>query len=181
MKIMEEQLFQKGCLPTKLKLLMLCACTTILKSPYMHTVYSITLEQGVSEKELIEATSIALLLGSTQLLQKYKLVLFHSIREHSGNISEYEDEDMFFSQNNSEVNKKFSHFYASVYRNGLLSPREKELIALAVSLSVRCVTCIDSHTNKARIHGATDEEISEAKEVGAHMLGVRFDKNQIAL
>lgn len=44
----------------------------------------------------------------------------------------------------------------------LLGPKVRELIALAVAVTVRCDGCIVTHTDAALKHGATKEEIVEA-------------------
>lgn len=44
----------------------------------------------------------------------------------------------------------------------LLGAKTRELIALAVAVSVRCDGCIASHAEAAFKHGATREEIAEA-------------------
>ncbi len=44
----------------------------------------------------------------------------------------------------------------------LLGPKVRELIALAVAVTVRCDGCIAAHTEAAIKHGATKEEIVEA-------------------
>lgn len=43
----------------------------------------------------------------------------------------------------------------------------KELIGLAVSGATRCRYCALFHTEAARLHGATDDEIAEASAMGA--------------
>jgi AhpD family alkylhydroperoxidase len=43
----------------------------------------------------------------------------------------------------------------------------KELIGLAVSGATRCRYCALFHTEAARVHGATDDEIAEASMMGA--------------
>jgi AhpD family alkylhydroperoxidase len=47
-------------------------------------------------------------------------------------------------------------------KTGRLDGRTRELIALAVAVSLRCDGCITVHTAEARKHGATKEEIAEA-------------------
>ena len=42
----------------------------------------------------------------------------------------------------------------------------KDLIGLAVSGATRCRYCTLFHTESARLHGATDDEIAEASAVG---------------
>ena len=43
----------------------------------------------------------------------------------------------------------------------LLGPKARELIALAVAVTVRCDGCIATHADAALKHGATREEIAE--------------------
>ncbi|HVL87052.1 MAG TPA: carboxymuconolactone decarboxylase family protein [Candidatus Thermoplasmatota archaeon] len=55
----------------------------------------------------------------------------------------------------------------------------KELIGLAVSGATRCRYCTLFHTEGARLHGATDEEIAEANFMsGVTMFGSTFLNGQ---
>ena len=55
----------------------------------------------------------------------------------------------------------------------------KELIGVALSGATRCRYCALFHTEAARLHGATDEEISEASMMGAlTMCGSTFINSQ---
>ena len=45
---------------------------------------------------------------------------------------------------------------------GALDPKTRELMALAVAVTLRCDGCITVHVDAARKHGATAEEITEA-------------------
>ncbi|MBC8747040.1 MULTISPECIES: carboxymuconolactone decarboxylase family protein [Paraburkholderia] len=47
-------------------------------------------------------------------------------------------------------------------KSDLLGAKTRELIALAVAVSLRCDGCITVHTAEALKHGATREEIAEA-------------------
>lgn len=47
-------------------------------------------------------------------------------------------------------------------RTGKLDAKTRELIALAVAVSLRCDGCITVHSAEARKQGATKEEIAEA-------------------
>jgi AhpD family alkylhydroperoxidase len=47
-------------------------------------------------------------------------------------------------------------------KKDLLGAKTRELIALAVAVTVRCDGCITVHTEAALRHGATSEEIAEA-------------------
>jgi AhpD family alkylhydroperoxidase len=50
-------------------------------------------------------------------------------------------------------------------KTGHLDAKTRELIALAVAISLRCDGCITVHSEEARKLGATKEEISEALSV----------------
>jgi AhpD family alkylhydroperoxidase len=52
-----------------------------------------------------------------------------------------------------------------------LPNKTKELIALGISISIRCKECITYHLNDAIIAGATDEEIIETINVSVMMGG----------
>lgn len=47
-------------------------------------------------------------------------------------------------------------------KTGHLDAKTRELIALAVAISLRCDGCITVHTNNARKLGITNEELAEA-------------------
>ena len=51
-------------------------------------------------------------------------------------------------------------------KTGHLDPKTRELIALAVAITLRCDGCITVHTAAAKKLGATKEEIAEALGVG---------------
>ena len=61
-----------------------------------------------------------------------------------------------------EINQCFMNFYHEVFKDGKLSLKTKELIALAASLAAGCQPCYKAHMEKAKQAGNTDEEIREA-------------------
>jgi AhpD family alkylhydroperoxidase len=63
----------------------------------------------------------------------------------------------------------FRAFSASVFADGALPGRTKQLIAVAVAHVTQCPYCIRGHTKAALRHGATPEEIMEAVWVAAEM------------
>lgn len=56
-------------------------------------------------------------------------------------------------------------------KDGALDPKTKELMALAISISVRCDGCIVYHTRAAIKHGATREEVADTIGVAVEMGG----------
>jgi len=65
----------------------------------------------------------------------------------------------------------FSALFDSVMKDGALSVKHKELIALAIGVAVRCEPCINLHVKKCLGAGATKEEILDAVSVCAMMQG----------
>jgi AhpD family alkylhydroperoxidase len=65
-----------------------------------------------------------------------------------------------------EAFRAFSH---SVFADGALSAKTKQLIAVAVAHVTQCPYCIRAHTNDAMRRAATPEEIMEAVWVAAEM------------
>jgi len=71
------------------------------------------------------------------------------------------------TQWNEELGSKFFDYYNSVFEEGVLTSREKSLIALAVSHTEKCPYCIDAYTKDGLQRGITKEEMMEAVHVGS--------------
>ncbi|CAH0346407.1 carboxymuconolactone decarboxylase family protein [Bacillus sp. CECT 9360] len=56
----------------------------------------------------------------------------------------------------------FSEFNSGVFKEGALTKKEKEIIAVATAHVTECPYCIDSHTRSAKAEGASLEELVEA-------------------
>ncbi len=65
--------------------------------------------------------------------------------------------------------KAFREFSKSVFADGAIDARTKQLIAVAVAHVTQCPYCIRGHTRGAMRHGATPEQIMEAIWVAAEM------------
>ena len=61
--------------------------------------------------------------------------------------------------------KRFFALDSSIYRDGELSAKTKEMMGLVASLVLRCNDCIMYHLDRCIEHGYSDEEIYEAMEV----------------
>lgn len=70
-----------------------------------------------------------------------------------------------------DVARAFGAFFQSLMKEGALSVREKELIALGIGLAGRCEACVWSHVEKALKAGATPEQVYEAAGVAVMMQG----------
>lgn len=70
---------------------------------------------------------------------------------------------------NKDLMASFGDFNNKAFAAGALPVKTKELIAVAAAHITRCPYCIDGHTRKAKLAGATDEEIAEAIFVAVAM------------
>ena len=76
----------------------------------------------------------------------------------------------------------FRAFSRSVFADGALAAKTKQLIAVAVAHVTQCPYCIRGHTASALRHGATPEEIMEAIWVAAEMrAGASYAHSALAL
>lgn len=76
----------------------------------------------------------------------------------------------------------FRAFSQSVFADGALPVKAKQLIAVAVAHVTQCPYCIRAHTRAAERHGATPEEIMEAIWVAAEMrAGAAYAHSALAL
>jgi AhpD family alkylhydroperoxidase len=58
--------------------------------------------------------------------------------------------------------KGFVDFDQTVFKDGALPGKIKELMAITAAHVTQCPWCIDVHTKRAKDKGAADEEIAEA-------------------
>ncbi|MGY4253873.1 AhpD family alkylhydroperoxidase [Bradyrhizobium sp. USDA 4516] len=70
-----------------------------------------------------------------------------------------------------QVMQTFQSVMLAANKNGALPAKIKELIAVAISISVKCEGCIVFHMQSAIKHGATREELVEAIAVSVEMGG----------
>ena len=68
-----------------------------------------------------------------------------------------------------EVTKAFSAMAKAATEAGTLDTKTKELIALAISVAIRCDGCIAFHSQAAVKHGATRDEIMEVMGMALYM------------
>jgi len=61
--------------------------------------------------------------------------------------------------------KRFFSLDNSVYKEGAIPTKYKELMGLSSSMVLRCEGCISYHINQCIKEGATDEEIFEAFDI----------------
>jgi len=86
----------------------------------------------------------------------------------------YETQDLADFANigeySSKLGEKYFDYYGEAMKAGVLSAREKALIALAVATTQKCPYCIDAYTNQCLSLGVSSEEMMEAVHVGSAMM-----------
>jgi AhpD family alkylhydroperoxidase len=81
-----------------------------------------------------------------------------------------------------EIMETWNNFSKTVFKEGALPEKTKQLIAVAVAHVTQCPYCIRSHTRIAMRKGASKEEIMEAIWVASEMrAGAAFAHATIAL
>ena len=71
----------------------------------------------------------------------------------------------------SKVYEKFLELEKITFSDGALKKKDKELIAIGISIVINCESCIEWHITEASKFGAKIEEILEAIEVGIEFGG----------
>tara|TARA_A100001234_G_scaffold214987_1_gene219213 strand:- start:5930 stop:6619 length:690 start_codon:yes stop_codon:yes gene_type:complete len=80
-----------------------------------------------------------------------------------------------------ELNEAWMDYHNVVFEEGLISKKDKQLIALACAHITSCPYCIRSRTKLAKATGATDEEIAEAVFVAMRLnMGQPYAYSSIA-
>ncbi len=72
---------------------------------------------------------------------------------------------------NVKTYKPFLELEEKAFADGSLSKKNKELMALSISIVTKCEPCMEWHLNQALQAGATDEDIYETIDVAIEMGG----------
>lgn len=81
-----------------------------------------------------------------------------------------------------EIIESWRNFSRTVFKEGALPEKTKQLIAVAVAHVTQCPYCIRSHTKQAMRKGASQQEIMEAIWVAAEMrAGAGYTHSIIAM
>lgn len=70
-----------------------------------------------------------------------------------------------------EIGRAFGPFFQEFMKQGALSVKQKELIAVGIAVAIHCEPCVDAHVEKCLKAGAAGPEIMEAAGVGVLMGG----------
>jgi AhpD family alkylhydroperoxidase len=100
--------------------------------------------------------------STTQVLAQEQESVLNEINDFSAKLEEKcpDAAAAFADLQNSIINKE-----------GALSIKEKELIALGIAVSLGCEYCVYAHTAFAMQSGATQEEVLEVASVALYMQG----------
>jgi AhpD family alkylhydroperoxidase len=71
----------------------------------------------------------------------------------------------------SKIYKAFVNMEQLTFKNGELTKKQKEFIAIGISIVKNCESCMEWHIKQALDDGATEGEILEAIGVGIEMSG----------
>jgi AhpD family alkylhydroperoxidase len=71
----------------------------------------------------------------------------------------------------SKVYQAFLDMEKAAYSDGALPRKIKELIAVGISVTINCQSCMQWHIEQAAQQGASLQEVLEAVEVGMEMGG----------
>ena len=77
----------------------------------------------------------------------------------------------YLLEKKSEVYAKFLEMGKATYKDGAINRKNKELIAVGISVVINCESCMQWHVEQSLIHGASESEVIEAIEVGIEMGG----------
>src|SRR6266540_3792277 len=81
-----------------------------------------------------------------------------------------------------EAYRAFLEFDQKAFKDGALPGKTKELMALAIAQITQCPWCIQAHTKKSAMAGASDEEIAETTFVAMAMAaGAAWSHGGLAL
>jgi AhpD family alkylhydroperoxidase len=71
----------------------------------------------------------------------------------------------------SRVYEAFLEMERAAFTDGALLKKQKELIAVGISVVTDCESCMQWHIEQAAASGASEREVLEAVEVGIEMAG----------
>ncbi|MGM1021977.1 MAG: carboxymuconolactone decarboxylase family protein [Bacillota bacterium] len=154
----------EGKLTAKYKELIAIAIAHTTGCPYCIEVHVKQAKKlGVSKEEMAEAIMVATALKAGSAMAHG----VNALNAYDGN----DDDELYrasyinrlreFTQL-SDSFKSFASFDQQALKAGILSTKEKELIAVAVAHTTGCPYCIDIHTKAAKKAGATKEELAES-------------------
>ncbi|MNC30858.1 Alkyl hydroperoxide reductase AhpD [compost metagenome] len=161
----EKLALAEGKLTAKFKELIAIAIAHTTGCPYCIEAHvKQAKKNGVSKEEMAESIMVATAL-------KAGSAMAHGVNALNA-YDETEDDELYrasyinrlgeFTQLSGDAFKAFGSFDQKALKAGILSSKEKELIAVAVAHTTGCPYCIDIHTKAAKKAAATKEELAES-------------------
>lgn len=92
-------------------------------------------------------------------------------KDYAQRAKDVDDGGRALSQGVPGLMRSFAQVMTEATKPGALDPKIKELMALAISIALRCEGCVAFHTRAAQKKGATREEILETIGVAIEMGG----------
>lgn len=163
----------EGALSKKEKEIIAVAIAHVTECPYCIDSHTHRAKaEGASLEELVEAVFVVTGVEAGG-------VVTHST--HFQNAMDPEADDSLYRRSNLKnlvkLNKfapegfrRYSAFSRTALKDGKLSGKFKEIIAVAVAHATQCPYCIDVHTKNAVKLGSTNEELGEAVMVTSALL-----------
>lgn len=90
-----------------------------------------------------------------------KKINLKEITEFVGELSDTDAVDALLKEHIPEFAKKYSMIGKNVMRDGYLTIKEKEMISLAIAMSVRCDGCMNYHGAQCAKVGVTEAELAD--------------------
>lgn len=154
-----------GMIPKKMKELIAIAVAHVTGCPYCidaHVSNAKKLE--VSKEEMTEAIMVATALKAGSALAHGLNALQAFDGENNEDLYQKTNIARFkeFNELNTDAFRGFNKFDLEAMKPGLLSKKDKELIAVAVAHVTGCAYCIEIHTNNAKKLDVSREELAEA-------------------
>ena len=78
---------------------------------------------------------------------------------------------LLLGKKDPEMMKALHRYKRQIFKDGELTLREKELIAAAISATLKCDKCLEFHADAALEAGASKKELMEAFEVAMYLVG----------
>jgi AhpD family alkylhydroperoxidase len=168
-----KEILKEGALTRKEKEIIAVAIAHVTECPYCIDSHTRSAKkEGASLEELVEAVFVVTAVEAGGAVT-------HST--HIKNALDPDADDVLYTRSNlkklSYVRKygpdgfkAYTQFSAAAMKEGKLSAKFKEIIAVSVAHATQCPYCIDVHVKKAAELGATNEELSEAILVASALL-----------
>ncbi|WP_411347008.1 carboxymuconolactone decarboxylase family protein [Paenibacillus sp. WLX2291] len=161
----DQKSLAPGVLSGKLKELIAVAVAHVTGCPYCIEIHVNNVKKEATKEEVAEAIMVATAL-------KAGSAMAHGVNALNAYDGTLEDDELYkgsylnrlkeYSTLAGDSFKAFIAFDMQAMKKGLLSVKEKELIAVAIAHVTGCPYCIEAHVKAAKKVGANKEEMAES-------------------